>query len=217
MESCKKWCVCLSGALAYLHAHDIVHGAVRTCNVAICNGQPYLVNFAASGQFARDPALVQAFREKYRRYTPFERLMPPDWENDIYALGILFLDIFCLSSGLSEQFVERFAKDASQSESKPKPPKIREMRRRYQDMSKKPVEGDFDLLETCITPMIAAGAATRPTASAIRKLLAANFWPQGRHRCSCMTESSETMQDALGLVHRKLLAAMRKPKGPFLW
>ena len=104
LELLRRYFVCLSQALSYLHESGVRHKDIKPKNILIDeSGRAVLTDFGISRRFPKDKPHVTNnewnFTRKYASPEMKDRRMPRDDSSDVFSLGCVFLEMATLLLG----------------------------------------------------------------------------------------------------------------------
>ena len=104
LELLRRYFVCLSQALSYLHESGVRHKDIKPKNILIDeSGRAILTDFGISRRFPKDKPHVTNnewnFTRKYASPEMKDRGMPRDDPSDVFSLGCVFLEMATLLLG----------------------------------------------------------------------------------------------------------------------
>ena len=104
LELLRRYFVCLSQALSYLHEAGVRHKDIKPKNILIDeSGRAVLTDFGISRRFPKDKPHVTNnewnFTRKYASPEMKDRRMPRDDPSDVFSLGCVFLEMATLLLG----------------------------------------------------------------------------------------------------------------------
>ena len=104
LELLRRYFVCLSQALSYLHESGVRHKDIKPKNILIDeSGRAILTDFGISRRFPKDKPHVTNnewnFTRKYASPEMKDRRMPRDDPSDVFSLGCVFLEMATLLLG----------------------------------------------------------------------------------------------------------------------
>ena len=104
LELLRRYFVCLSQALSYLHESGVRHKDIKPKNILIDeSGRPVLTDFGISRRFPKDKPHVTNnewnFTRKYASPETKDKRMPRDDPSDVFSLGCVFLEMATLLLG----------------------------------------------------------------------------------------------------------------------
>lgn len=104
LELLRRYFVCLSEALSYLHESGVRHKDIKPKNILIDeSGCVVLTDFGISRRFPKDKSHVTNnewnFTRKYASPEMKDRRMPRDDPSDVFSLGCVFLEMATLLRG----------------------------------------------------------------------------------------------------------------------
>lgn len=109
IELLRRYFICLSQALNYLHESDIRHKDIKPANILIdSSGSVILTDFGISRRFAKSSSHVTNDRWDWtRKYASPEimkgKKVPRDDRSDIFSLGCVFLEMMTIILGKDQE------------------------------------------------------------------------------------------------------------------